>query len=426
MSALRSVCMAFLVFIVSAVTTGCGGESEDIDDVTKQTVLVYMPWSGDTRYDGLYKSLLVNLDSIESAIRKNEGLDDSRVLIFISETANSSRLYELTYNEDAYKCSRKTLKEYSGHEYTTAAGITTILNDMKSMAPALNYAMMVGCHGTGWTFTDCWDDYPNHGKQATTSDFGYAAPRMNVNQADPANPGFSIEGWPLTRFYGSVTDMSFATDIPTLAEGIEAAGVKFQFIMFDDCYMANVEVAYELRNVTNYLIASTSEVMAIGFPYQTMWASLAKPTPNYSSAVNAFINFYKKYAWPYGSVAAINCRNIEELASVMKTINEKYTFDESLIDSLQVLDGFHEGMFYDFGDYASRLCPERALSNRLESALNSVVASKASTDSIYSNLYSRPVFVKVNNFSGITISDPSQSPVAQKGIKRTSWYKATH
>ena len=43
--------------------------------------------------------------------------------------------------------------------------------------------------------------------------------------------------------------------------------MSMNYILFDDCYMSTVEVAYDLREVTNYLIASTSEMMAYGMPY---------------------------------------------------------------------------------------------------------------------------------------------------------------
>ena len=34
-----------------------------------------------------------------------------------------------------------------------------------------------------------------------------------------------------------------------------------EYILFDDCYMSSIEVAYELKDVTKYLIGSTSEMM---------------------------------------------------------------------------------------------------------------------------------------------------------------------
>lgn len=46
-----------------------------------------------------------------------------------------------------------------------------------------------------------------------------------------------------------------------------------EYILFDDCYMSSVEVAYELKEATRFLIASTSEMMAYGMPYATVGSS---------------------------------------------------------------------------------------------------------------------------------------------------------
>lgn len=70
----------------------------------------------------------------------------------------------------------------------------------------------------------------------------------------------------MTRLFGG-RESKYQTDITTLAEGISSAGLKMEYILFDDCYMSTVEVAYDLKNVTSHLIASTSEIMAYGMPY---------------------------------------------------------------------------------------------------------------------------------------------------------------
>lgn len=409
-----------LLFVLSALMmTSCGGEAEDVNSINKQTVFVYMPWSGSEKSSGLLRAFRNNLDSIEAVIKRSNGLGDTRALVFLSESTNSSTLFEFVYDEQTNNVERKTLKTYEGHEYTTVNGIKTILEDVKSQASALNYAMIVGCHGTGWTYTDSWENYPYYAKpysfDTTQDDTSFT--RAYVSSVND----------PATRFYGSVDDIAtFSTDIPTLAEAIQTAGIKMQYIMFDDCYMANVEVAYELRNATNFLIASTCEVMNVGFPYQTMWTWLARWQPNYSSAVSAFNTFYKNYTYPYGTVSAIDCRKMEELAATMKLVNQKYTLDPTQLEELQVLDGFLTHIFYDFGDYITHLCPERALLNRIESALNSVVTSKANTPEFYTHLFQTGFSVPINTFSGIAISDPSQNPMVLKSHQRTSWYKATH
>jgi hypothetical protein len=232
--------------------------------------------------------------------------------------------------------------------------------------------------------------------------------------------------YPETRFFGSANDMNYATDIYTLAQGLNDASMKMQFILFDDCYMANAEVAYELRNVTNYLIASTSEIMAVGMPYASMWTDLASSTPNYSSAVTAFKDFYSSYTVPSGTLSAIDCREMESLAEIMKQINSRNVLPDSLRDSIQVLDGFHKTIFYDMGDYVKKLCNDKGMYEKFSTQLDKTVYSKCYTDSVYSYIYSVPTYFKIKTFSGITISDLSQNDVALKGINRTAWYKATH
>lgn len=48
------------------------------------------------------------------------------------------------------KSVRKTYKQYTDPVYTTAEGITSILNDVRECTPAQRYSMIIGCHGMGW------------------------------------------------------------------------------------------------------------------------------------------------------------------------------------------------------------------------------------------------------------------------------------
>lgn len=421
----RILYLLLAIALCSVTVSSCSGESEDVSDINKQTILVFMPWSGSQSSQGLYSFFRQNLDSIEGAIAK-AGKMSGRVLVFLSTSPNSSMLYEITYQ--GKKIQRDTLLTYSGNLYTTAEGITTILNDVKSHAYALNYAMIIGCHGCGWTYKDDWIDYPYNAKPATP---GRQQTAQDTQFKIQLNGGRQLSSdvspYPVTRFYGSVDDSNYATDIPSLSEGIAGAGIKMQYILFDDCYMANVETAYELRNATNFLIGSTSEIFGIGMPYQTMWASLASATPAYATAVSAFHTFYSAYDYPYGTISAIDCRKLDRLAEEMRMINREYSFADSLVDSLQVLDGFNEPIFYDMGDYVAHLCKNTDFLNDFNSLLTQVVKSSAHTDSIYSYLYwGQPRFIKVNHFSGLTISDPSRSSVALKGREKTAWWRDTH
>jgi hypothetical protein len=411
----------FTLFICSislAMTfTGCSEEAFDTDSVNKQTILVFYPWTGSKSYTGLLGYLQNNIDSICDGIIDRKGLNNSRVLVFLSDKYNHSTLYDLQYNATTKSVDRVSLKEYEGASYASAEGIADILNEVKTKASALNYALIVGVHGCGWTYASDWSRYPYYARPSVTrpSDNNFSGIQFGP---DPNAP--------LTRFFGSVSLAENAMDISTLAEGIRESGLKMQYILFDACYMSNIETAYELKDVTNYMIASGSEIMAAGLPYRSMWSYLNSPTPNYSSIVSTSVNFYKNSSAPFCNLAAIDCRQVEKLASVMKDINAENQLQASVnLDSIQHLDGFRPNLFYDLETYVDSLRPSGYLLDQFKSQLKLTIKASDHTDEAYTCIYSSDSF-KIKNYCGITISDPSQHSVAIKGREKTGWWKATH
>lgn len=408
----RSILYLFIIIVSIFDLGACSDESVDIDSVNKQTILVFMPWSGSS----LHPYLLDNLDSMESAIKANKGLN-GRLLVMLASSSNQASLYEVTYDNGQIR--HKTLREYTDNSYYTVEGMTQLFKDVKTNAEALNYALMIGGHGMGWIYKDNWTT-----NYSAKPFFSYSKQTAEEGKSDYMTPSFTQ-----TRFFGNTGDISNAFDIADLANAIQDAGLKMQYILFDDCYMANVETAYELKDATNFLIGSTCEIMDVGMPYREIWSSLAKATPDYTTAANDFLKFYSNYSYPYGALSVIDCRKLDELAKQMKNINANYTFDNSLLDSIQVLDGFHTPIFYDLGDYVAHLCKNNDMLNDFNSALNSVVKTTVHTDKIYTMLYypyEQGHTFTINNYSGITISDPCQNSIAVAGKKRTTWWKATH
>ena len=411
----------FTLFICSislAMTfTSCSEEAFDTDSVNKQTILVFYPWTGSQSSTGLLGYLQNNIDRICDGIIDRKGLNNSRVLVFLSDKYNHSTLYDLQYNATTKSVDRVPLKEYEGASYASAEGIADIMNEVKTQASALNYALIVGVHGCGWTYASDWSRYPYYARPSVTR------PRDNNFSGIQFGPDPNA---PLTRFFGSVSLAENAMDISTLAEGIRESGLKMQYILFDACYMSNIETAYELKDVTNYMIASGSEIMAAGLPYRSMWSYLNSATPNYSSIVSTSVNFYKNSSAPFCNLAAIDCRQVEKLASVMKEINAQYQLSASVsLDSIQHLDGFRPHLFYDLETYVDSLRPSGYLLDQFKSQLKLTIKASDHTDEAYTCIYSSDSF-KIKNYCGITISDPSQHSVAIKGREKTGWWKATH
>ena len=408
----------FICMISLAMTfTSCSEEAFDTDSVNKQTILVFYPWTGSQSSTGLLGYLQNNIDSISDGIIDRKGLNNSRVLVFLSDKYNHSTLYDLQYNATTKSVDRVPLKEYEGASYASAEGIADIMNEVKTQASALNYALIVGVHGCGWTYASDWSRYPYYARPSVTR------PRDNNFSGIQFGPDPNV---PLTRFFGSVSLAENAMDISTLAEGIRESGLKMQYILFDACYMSNIETAYELKDVTNYMIASGSEIMAAGLPYRSMWSYLNSATPNYSGIVSTSVNFYKNSSAPFCNLAAIDCRQVEKLASVMKEINAQYQLSASVsLDSIQHLDGFRPHLFYDLETYVDSLRPSGYLLDQFKSQLKLTIKASDHTDEAYTCIYSSDSF-KIKNYCGITISDPSQHSVAIKGREKTGWWKATH
>lgn len=388
----------FLLLFAIIVLASCGGNDDPVNPVkpfvptkTKNTLFVFMPYTANNNGgNSLYYSLKGNIEDMERAIEQEKGLGNSQLIVFISENIKTSHLIYIGYNKNKGKCQRDTLKTYTDYDYTIPDGITSLLTTIKQMAPADNYSMIIGCHGEGWM------------------------PKPKSTQ---------------TRYFGGT---AIPIDISNFNEGIKNAGMKMNFILFDDCYMSGIEVAYQLRESSNYLIASTSEMIAYGIPYHIILKYLLYDTPDYDALCRDFTSFYKTYTYnltpmPYGTIAVTDLGYTEEMATFMKTVNSTHTFDIDKIDEVQDLDveHFDPTVYFDFGSYLRVLCGNDANTYAEGTKLlDKLVPYKGTTGMIYSGAGNKSL--KLKEYSGLTISDPSINSSAIKTKKQTAWWNATH
>lgn len=59
-----------------------------------------------------------------------------------------------------------------------------------------------------------------------------------------------------------------------------------EYILFDDCYMSSLEVAYDLRHVTRHLIACPTEIMVYGMPYSHI-GEIPTTAPSVRPSINS-------------------------------------------------------------------------------------------------------------------------------------------
>lgn len=383
-----------ILIVIISIFSLVGCQKEDIPPVStnERTIFMYLPWS-----TNLTEYFYNNISDMEKAISRR-GLHNERVIVFLSTSASEAEMFEIVYENG--HCRRDMLKEYTTPAFTTETGLTAILNDMKSYAPAANYVMIIGCHGMGWLPVE-----QSRGRAIT--DFVYHWEYTDV---------------PQTRFFGGLT-AEYQTDVTTLSQSLSNSGLKMDYILFDDCYMSSLEAAYDLRHVTDYLIACPTEIMVYGMPYSTMGEYLLAEKPDYAAICNAFYQFYSSYQYPYGTIAVTDCSQLDELADLMKLIHSSYSLDNSQITYIQRMDGYSPVIFYDFGDYVRTLCGnDSELYGYFTALMEKVIPYKAHTERFYTA--SRGP-ITVEQYSGITTSEPSSNS-RTIDYPQTSWYLATH
>lgn len=151
--------------------------------------------------------------------------------------------------------------------------------------------------------------------------------------------------------------------------------------------MSTVEVAYDLKNVTSHLIASTSEIMAYGMPYDKIGQYLIGNI-DYEKVCDGFYSFYSNYVTPCGTIGVTDCSELDNLAAIMKEINQRYTFNEELTGELQRLDGYTPTIFFDYGDYVSKLCSDPDLLEQFNEQLKRAVPFKRNTEQYFTAISS--------------------------------------
>ena len=404
---LGSVFMLLCMF-VAATLVSCSKEGEDPDDTpsTKEkTIFVYMPWTGSGQ--SLYDFFVNNIKDMKKGIVEQGGLNNTNLLVLIANSIDKSHLINVTYRNG--KCYNDTLKTYDDGAMNTPSKMSSLLNEVVKIAPAPIYSMMIGSHGVGWIYTG-----------------SISRSMLHSIEADRARN--KMLGLPITRqtryFGGSDIQMN----IDDLAEGIRNSNIHhLQFLLFDDCYMANIETAYELRNVTDYLIGCPTEIMGHGMPYYEMWKNLASIQPDYGKAVDGFYNFYSNYEignvkYHYGTISVTDCRKVDNMMQVLTAINSRYRIGRNVDSNLQVLDGYRPAAFFDFADYIHRLCNNNTvLKGQFDKALAELVPYERHTAMYFSSLTEAGEHI-INTCCGLTISAPSTNAMVINSKPRSHFY----
>jgi hypothetical protein len=271
------------------------------------------------------------------------------VFVFIDRAvgSNPSHPYLLRITGDSVSTSvtLPILKVYREQNSCAPDFFRNVITDVKGYCKKYNAELrrlVLWSHGTGWLpegtpFNEL--DYTEENKSK----------KPGKNRA--VSPSYSI-GFDNTGGDG-VIDYRKEMDIKDLAIALE--GEHFELLIMDACFMGTVEVAYELRNVCDYLLMSPTEIAASGFPYEKAVNYLTEPIIDPLAIAVLFFNYYneQKNALQSAAISVIQTRYLEELAINMEIVYQDYILYRENI-SLQEFKQYDRSLsnyFFDYKDF---------------------------------------------------------------------------
>ncbi len=404
------------ILLISLIITSCK-EAEQSNsvvkppkpDTTPQTTLMYMTGTDLSSY---FRN---NIAAAKSAIAKDE-LGYGRFLVFRHISHSSAELIEYRYENGV--CMEDILAQYTDITSLSQESIVEVVSDVCELAPADRYNLIVSGHATGWI--------PKSRLTSTWSTLSADA-ETEIDWCEM----FSSSGI-TTRYLGSKNDSFF--DISELKKSLEATNVHFGYIIFDECFMSSIEALYDLRNLSDYIVASPCEIMGDGLPYATviphLFANHGLET-DLQAVCQAYVEYYSTYAYPSGCIALTVTSELDELAAIIKRINSGNTLEVD-IESLQAYERLASPLFLDLEQYTLAICEDNALSSDFvaQMALAFPPESRLHTERFFANIGISAstannyyeYYTTIEYYSGVTTSAHAENFATE--WSQTAWAKA--
>ncbi len=346
----------------------------------ERTVIIYMAADNSL-------SSQVRKDTMEMAKAKNLIPEDVNVIVYVDDKTNKPAIYELSAKKGMQRW-----RLYNSEMCSTSQDVMLdALQQIEHYFPARHYGITFWSHATGWN------------------------PRHNTFGKDET-PGTA------TR--------EVEMEIPVLHD-VLAQLPAFDYIFFDACFMQCIEVAYELRDVTRYIVGSPAEIPGPGAPYDKVMGALC------AGDVNGIINEYNS-GYPTGIytgvlLSCIDCTQLEALAEATgRFLIPRYM--EHVEPSASGFQAYCSRLvkynyYFDMRTTMCRLLSEDDYAAWME-YFDRAVPTKtfSSTRTWYSNnLCNFPYIEDTECYGGVSMFVPLQAyePYGWNAdFQKTSWYEA--
>lgn len=325
----------------------------------------------------------------------------------------------------------------SGSIMTKADDFRKALETVRIKLKSSHYGLLFSSHASGWIPSG----YYNEPEESIFSMGPKKAPRAPLPAgAVPYYENEEFPGYPRTKSIGQTVvggimdNISYEMDLREFAESIP---MHMDFILFDACLMANVEVAYELKDVCDFIAASSAEVMNKGYDYLTLCERLVKSDVSSPRMVcEDYFRFYESQTGLYKSatISLIDCSKVDALANACKTIFNNHRSELEAIDYTDVQRFYrsYHRWFFDLEDMIAHCKPTESEKKAFDDAMAQCVVYKAATPSFMGGGdYENSAGFYIRTHSGLTsylpaaIKNAKQREYLDGYYKELAWNRAT-
>ena len=375
----------------------------------QRTVLVYMAAQNSLGHDDYHRD-----DSLEIA-KGADALKEGQSLMLFIDDKDAPRLYAL---RAGYKKPALLKRWAEDANSTAAATLAAALELMKTYCPAEEYGLAMWSHADGWL-------PPTESAEVTPLSFGIDTGTNSLS-----------------------SDNGTQMAVETIAQTIKAAGLRFRYIFFDACLMQSLEVAYALREATDWVIASPMAIPGAGAYYtHQMRDGLFSAAPE--DIVDIYLadvtdperaNDYDDYGIVF---SALRTDALEPLAAALRTaLPASLAAGKTSVNLAEVTNYhayarkyYYRPHYYDAAEALTALIPDEALRTPVLAALSQAVVRKAATmrywigpsDTAYQE-------VDLATYSGVSLFVPQDvytrnakfTPYGDLNLafQKTEWYSA--
>ena len=220
-------------------------------------------------------------------------------------------------------------------------------------------------------------------------------------------------------------------NIPTMAKMLSKLP-HLTFIFADCCNFMCLESAYELRNVTDFIIGSPAEIPGEGAPYNTVVPAMFERTTFWRSIVD---RYYEQRAHGYDvPLSVIKTSEMENLAGATRIVLPciKANIDDNYPNMNGIIHYWYSHKFYDANHFVLNFAPTNDYNTWKQALDNAVIykkmASRWLTQRSWAGYY-MDFEMTEENYGGVSMFIP-QSPFNytygkdNTEIQQLGWYYA--